>query len=81
MLNTLFTKLRYSRHRRQEFLKNLGGHGRLVDHEPHLALVGDRRYHVQRDAPGRQRLHRRFPLRGITPTVLAIVFDTRVVTP
>jgi len=67
--------------RAQKFLQDLGGHGRLIEHESYSALVGDRRDHVERYTLGRQRLHRCLSLWCITPTVLGIVFDTRLVTP
>src|SRR5690554_5904427 len=65
----------------QKFLQNFGGHGRLVQHEAHSALVGDRRNHVERYTLGGQWLDRGLSLRGIAATVLGIVFDTRLVTP
>jgi hypothetical protein len=67
--------------RAQKFLQDLGGHGRLIEHESYSALVGDRRDHVERYTLGRQRLHWCLSLWCIAPTVLGIVFDTRLVTP
>lgn len=54
---------------------------RFVQHESHSALVGDRRDHVERYTLGRQRLQWCLSLWFIAPTVLGIVFDTRLVTP
>ena len=67
--------------RTQKFLQDLGGHGRLIEHESYSALVGDRRDHVERYTLGRHRLHWCLSLWCIAPTVLGIVFDTRLVTP